>query len=468
MRNKFAGLLEYTEEDFKELWAEALFVVDTNILINFYKYTSKDSTKSLFDILKKLNEMGRLWIPHQVALEYFFNYDSNMSKPKEGYKLLVDKLSALNEEAERAFRSVESDYPYIVTEPFKFFIESLQQENNKIQEEFTKSLENLPDAEAIKKDLLELLEGIVGEPYNQEKINEIETDGIERYANEIPPGFRDAKAKDKKGYRIFGEMKYQQKFGDLIMWNQIIDKAKDEQSPTSIIFITEEKKEDWWEKDESGYQIKRPQPNLIKEFLDKTQKKFYMYRTDNFIKFAKINLEGLQVTDEQVENVTKEVENIRRSEEKNEIEKFKAIKDLTNNYIDISTTGQVAGISDPYIDEDLSDISPKALLEYLSDKDQKLLNQYVRDAFSSENNIQEAELEYNKAISWAASKAIPGLENQVAELIGELALHNYEKAKEVREKVPHVPQGHHIAKIRALLSQKKSIDSELFVLKLPF
>ncbi len=52
MLEHFKGFIDYTENEFKELWENALFVVDTNILINFYKYTSKDSTKFLLDILK--------------------------------------------------------------------------------------------------------------------------------------------------------------------------------------------------------------------------------------------------------------------------------------------------------------------------------------------------------------------------------------------------------------------------------
>ncbi|WP_181162008.1 MULTISPECIES: PIN-like domain-containing protein [Bacillaceae] len=41
------------------------------VLLNFYKYTTKESTKSLLDILKKLKDDERLWVPHQVALELF-------------------------------------------------------------------------------------------------------------------------------------------------------------------------------------------------------------------------------------------------------------------------------------------------------------------------------------------------------------------------------------------------------------
>ncbi|KJD45761.1 PIN-like domain-containing protein [Paenibacillus terrae] len=92
MLDKFKGFISYTNEEFKVFWEKAIFVVDTNVLLNFFKYTSKESTKSLLGILKKLKDSGRLWIPHQVALEYFFNYENNMLKQQEGYKLLETEL----------------------------------------------------------------------------------------------------------------------------------------------------------------------------------------------------------------------------------------------------------------------------------------------------------------------------------------------------------------------------------------
>lgn len=52
MKEKFIGFIGYTDTELKDLWESAVFVVDTNILLNFYKYTSKESTQSLLDILK--------------------------------------------------------------------------------------------------------------------------------------------------------------------------------------------------------------------------------------------------------------------------------------------------------------------------------------------------------------------------------------------------------------------------------
>ncbi|AQP95771.1 hypothetical protein CS954_16765 [Bacillus siamensis] len=315
MLENFKGLTGYDDSEFKEIWENAIFVVDTNVLLNFYKYTSKEATKSLLKILKSLKDSDRLWIPHQVALEYFFNLDSNMSKQKEGYLFLSDGLHKLKHEAEKTLRTAQSDYPYINTKQFKFYIEQIDKLNYKLDKILKKELENLPNTEKIKDDLSNLLENIIGDPYVQTKIDKIEIAGKERYEFDVPPGFKDKGNKKKEGYRTYGDFRYKQIYGDLILWNQIIDKIKNSENPKPVIFITEEKKEDWWEKDEQD-NIKRPHPLLIQEFINKTKQKFFMYRTERFVKYAKEHL-YTDITEEQVENVTKDIENIRTLEQNN-------------------------------------------------------------------------------------------------------------------------------------------------------
>ncbi|MGF9600233.1 PIN-like domain-containing protein [Bacillus subtilis] len=121
-----------------------------NVLLNFYKYTSKEATQSLLKILKSLKESDRLWVPYQVALEYFFNYESNMYKQKEGYLFLGDGLHKLKEEADKTLKRTQSDYPYINTNEFKFYIEQLAKLNNKLDKILKAELDELPDTSEIK------------------------------------------------------------------------------------------------------------------------------------------------------------------------------------------------------------------------------------------------------------------------------------------------------------------------------
>lgn len=105
----------------------------------------------------------------------------------------------------------------------------------------------MPDSPKIHAEILSLLDKTTGEPYNRAAINAIEKDGLERYKYDVPPGFEDSKDKSEQGYRTYGDFSYQKLFEDLKVWKQMINKAKNEGNPTSIIFITEEKKKYWWE-----------------------------------------------------------------------------------------------------------------------------------------------------------------------------------------------------------------------------
>lgn len=96
--------------------------------------------------------------------------------------------------------------------------------------------------------------------------------------NISPPGFED---RDKhKGSSLVKEIN--KRYGDLIFWKQILDKAKD--SSSSVILVTGERKEDWWSV--CGGKTIGPLPELMEEFASVTGKEFYIYTTHNFLNFA--------------------------------------------------------------------------------------------------------------------------------------------------------------------------------------
>ncbi|MFM6134336.1 MAG: PIN-like domain-containing protein [Sphaerospermopsis kisseleviana] len=69
------------------------------------------------------------------------------------------------------------------------------------------------------------------------------------------------------------------KYGDFLIWKQIIEYSKSQNKP--VIFITDDKKEDWW-LEQSGRTI-GPRPELIEEFYKDTSQKFWMYSVDRFV-----------------------------------------------------------------------------------------------------------------------------------------------------------------------------------------
>lgn len=446
MKEQFRGFLGYDEEEFSELWRNALFVVDTNILINFYKYSSKASTNSLYSILIRIRDLGRLWIPHQVAMEYFFNYESNMFKQFEGYDVLGKDLKKLKGNAEKVLRSVKSEHPYINTHTFEFFIKSLHQANEELTDKLEAVKGNLPNAKSTKEDILRLMDGIIGESYSQDKIKKIEIEGEERYKDNVPPGYEDSEDKDSDDIRTYGSIKYQKKFGDLIMWNQIIDKVLSLEEPTPIILITEEQKEDWWEKE--GRNIIRPQPHLIQEFFEKTGQEFYMYRTDKFIEYAKENLDT-GVTEEQVENVIKEVEYIRKTDDEKE-------DVLTNNDSENSSLGKKT------FEKYKRDLDVKELLKYLSSEEKSTFKKRISNAFHYEYDPAMSHAKYNQAIDWALICSVNKLEVTAKNKVEEIALKDYKEAQKAIKQLSNLPNGK-VERGIVLLNLIEKLDTQIML-----
>lgn len=83
------------------------------------------------------------------------------------------------------------------------------------------------------------------------------------------PGYKDDKKSEDK------------KYGDLILWYQIIDKASESKKP--IILISGDVKEDWWLEKNSKRIM--PLPQLKKEMFEKAGVDFHIYTADRFLEY---------------------------------------------------------------------------------------------------------------------------------------------------------------------------------------
>ncbi len=405
MFEQFLGFTGYSEEEFQDLWENALFAIDTNVLIYFYKYSSSQSSEVLFETLKWLKENNKLWIPHQVALEYFFNHEEKMAIQKDGYIKLESEFIKIKAEAKSKISRIKSEYPFIETDDFQFFVNDLEKSLVKLNKKIEEKIEKLPDSKLLQDDILNLMDGIIGDPFSQKRVDEIENEGEMRYKHCIPPGFKDLSDKSESSYRNYGDFKYQPKYGDLLIWKQIIDKAK-KCPQESVIFITEDRKEDWWDK--NGRTIKRPHPQLIQEFFNETKKKSYIYRIENFIENLKNYLKS-DITVEQVLEVTSEVESIRKAED------FRMTSNAPKN------------------------IEIDKLFGYLSTDEKERIDDMLEDAYSLKNSSALANFRYNNTISVAIRTVIPKLEMNYKHLNQILFTFDYENGifyKSQFEKLP--------------------------------
>lgn len=285
MKDLFPGHFKESEEKLREVWDTSLFVFDANILLNLYRY-SDATRKEFLRILEKIKD--RVWIPHRAAEEYLNNRLSVIDQQERSY-----------DETKKAIQSLKSDLENARQHPFvsnktmsrvgKIF-DDLCEELDKNRSVHTHRISN----DEIKESVAVIFENRVGEPYSKERLVELIAEGEERYQQKIPPGFKDgSKSGDSE---IFTDKC--RKYGDLIVWTQVIDQAIT--AGKGIVLVTDDKKEDWWEKFKG--KIVGPRPELVKEFKDRAKNTFHMYQADRFLELARENLDE-QVSDEIVEEI---------------------------------------------------------------------------------------------------------------------------------------------------------------------
>jgi len=268
MKKEFGSYYPPDDGFFTELWDEALIILDANILCNLYRY-DKSTRNEFLMILKELKE--RLWLPHQSALEYQRNRLNEILNQKEK----ISNLKQIVQDAERKFNEeinkFGKQFPYFdISNIKKAGKDSFSNIKLKIQE-LDENEPNLLENDTILDEITELYSDRVGKKFEVTHELEIYEEGEKRYSSLIPPGYKDAS--NKKGIH---------RFGDLILWFQIIEKARKARCP--IIFVTDDRKEDWWciIKDQNF----GPKPELIAELNDKAQVNFHMYTSVDFLKCA--------------------------------------------------------------------------------------------------------------------------------------------------------------------------------------
>lgn len=298
MEKLLSALLPMNDEKKKSIWGKCIFVLDANILLNQYKY-SAGTREEFIKILEKIK--NRLWIPHQVALEYLYN---RTKKIHEQEKEFEEHIKALHGAKDAAINTINSKLDNI-KKPFrKCDIDDLTKKINDFFTNLETDIKNLnKDAPDFKvKDIIldifiDFFNERIGAPFSNEDLEQIHLEGEKRYSDRIPPGYEDAK--EKKGqYKLYDCLFIKSEFGDLIIWKQLINKAKEVRKP--IVFITDDRKEDWWRK-ENG-QIKGPRYELINEFTSLTEQPFLMYSAESFLENAKTIL-SINVPESAIEEV---------------------------------------------------------------------------------------------------------------------------------------------------------------------
>jgi hypothetical protein len=264
MKNLFPGYFTPTEHEFATLWGEAVFAFDASVLLGLYRSTI-ETQQVFFDIIDKIAD--RVFLPHQAAWEYLKNRLGVIS-------LRADSYTRIRNESEKFAKFLE----LIIQEhalPNGEEITTVAKDAAKQIVELVAAAEK-EEPDLLRSDgLLSKLAGVfgtrTGPPFERPRLKELHAEAAQRYALEIPPGYKD----EKKGEP--------DKFGDALIWFQLIDQAKLAKKP--IIFVTGDLKEDWWLQHKGA--TVGPRPELRQEMMAAASVHFYMYTMPRFLEFAK-------------------------------------------------------------------------------------------------------------------------------------------------------------------------------------
>lgn len=265
MKKQFPGHFKLSDAEIRKIWEGGIFVLDANILLNLYRY-SDDTRKQFLKILRRLK--NRVWVPHQAAKEYLKNRLGVIGQQEKAYEQTIEAI----EKIETDLKS-KRQHPFLseksLNSPCSSF-DAVKKELDKSKSSHTDLIANDKILDSIEK----LIGERIGEGFDEKSLEGIAKEGEKRYAASIPPGYKDASKKSEGDpYR---------KFGDLIIWKEVLEKAKSEKK--DIILVLDDKKEDWWQKFQ-GNTI-GPQPELIEEFANETGQAFHMYVADRFLAYA--------------------------------------------------------------------------------------------------------------------------------------------------------------------------------------
>lgn len=309
MKKTFKNYYKIPDSNYEKIWDNSIFILDTNILLNLFRYP-ESARNDFLKVLRKIQPT--LWIPFIAGLEFYENVESVKNSQIKAYSQIFGLLEKTKENEVSLINDFINDLKKLNLDKRHFeiseqeLIESLKSHHseylksiNTLQEKYLfESQESNAKFEKIKKEndkLMNNLESIlknrIGKtPNNQECIDKINSEAKKRYSELIPPGYKDSsKNRDsKKRVLIYDSLKFNREYCDFYIWKEIIQIAKDsKEEKVNLIFITDDVKEDWWRI--TNGKTTGPRIELIDEIKSSTENKimnFLMYNSWRFLEFA--------------------------------------------------------------------------------------------------------------------------------------------------------------------------------------
>lgn len=281
-RGLFDGYEAYRtpkDDDYRKVLTDGLVIVDTNVLLNLYRYSAQ-ARKDFLEVLRALRD--NLWVPERVVHEFWTNRESVLRDPRGTAETLkqLDELSGkartqITKWAKLASLSTDSTGAMIraAQESIEFIRKTIEEHEEEQYAAFARNT----NIDPVLTELEDILNGKVGAAFSVDEFDDLVKQGNERVAAEIPPGFSDVKRKGEEGA-----------YGDYLVWEQLLREAS--VNKRDVLFVTADSKPDWWRMTSRG-ELRGPHRDLVKELHERAGARLFMLQPDQLLKYAKSTLQ---------------------------------------------------------------------------------------------------------------------------------------------------------------------------------
>lgn len=292
IQETFEWAIPISDEEKSKIWEKAILTVDTNVLLDLYRF-HPETTEQILNGIKSFQ--GRVWLSHQVASEFFKNRNKVILDAEKNLIAGKEKINSLSKEVESTLnKALDTLLDGLSSNRTisKKLIDNLKNGLKEKTHEFAKLSDDIiknftseettkvtPQKDDILLKIIEIFDKNLGDSFGSKSDKEtLINTAKERYKNKIPPGYKDENKEDNT-------------YGDFFLWEQILRYAEKEKK--SIILVTSEQKEDWWEKI-SGKNLGLRHEMKEEAFsrLDKGNK-VLVYQTTNFLQTVHEKYESL-------------------------------------------------------------------------------------------------------------------------------------------------------------------------------
>lgn len=266
-----------------------LIVLDTNYLLDIIQLPTTVSKKYI-EALEKVKD--NIYIPYLVALEFNFKKSSikkdkikKINKYKNTLKQTISTIKNNIQDIDLVDKGEKEEFTKEILE----ITEGYSNQLNELVENKIESIITKEEVELYEK-LIQIIEEKIGDKYEQAWITSVEEDGKARYEKKIPPGFDDiTKDGEDEKNRRYGDIEYQRKFGDLLIWKDIIEYSKKgNKSGKKVIFVTNDGKSNI--KSDLLYKTSNltvgPNIHLMNELQTESNKEFHILENLRFVQLV--------------------------------------------------------------------------------------------------------------------------------------------------------------------------------------